>query len=243
MKPLFNHTSLETAYKVSNYPYGYTLRTDIFYWIETTPKRGDRFCSATLNPKNWKMNAPKKSTYSAIAILMLNEENGHIRYSSVHQFDGAEAAQKLIESVGIENLNKEQRKQYNQLMGINEVKIDEFTGAKKKDFSVKWERQIVGAGWKDGVYNRGEKGNYIEVKITFDRPDGVTLKEIFEAMKTLNQDNLNQVFEVRDYGRMGHHAGTVRICVRGGMSIGTVSESSYKNYLASDVNINQEEAA
>lgn len=228
MKPLFNHTSLETAYKVDNYPYGFRLRTSIFYWIETTPKRGDRFCSCTLNPKNGKMNAPKKSTYYAIAFMYLNEKN-HVTWHPIHNSDMGDKAVKFGELMGVDNMNKEQKKQYNALLGINEVKTDEVTGEVKKDFAVKWEK------------NRA--GDIYEVRITFDRPDGVNLKEIFKAMKSLNQVKLESVFLIRSYGSLGDHAGTVRVCVRGGIQLGTISESSYKNYLASDVNITEEEAA
>jgi hypothetical protein len=227
MNKLFNHTSLETAYKVDNYPYGYTLRTSIFYWIETTPKRGDRFCSCTINPKNGRMNAPKKSTYYAIAFMYLNEKN-HVTWAQIHNSDMGEKAVKFGELMGIENMNKEQRKQYNALCGINEVVRDEFTDKVKKDFAVKWEKD--------------SEGKCDEVKITFDRPDGVSLKEIFKAMKSLNQAKLDEVFSIRESRTWGAHPGTVRVCVRGGMQLGIVSEESYKNYLASDVNITEEEA-
>lgn len=240
MKPLFGHSSLETAYKVENYPYGFRLRTNIFYWIETTPKRGDRFCSCTLNPKNGKMNAPKKSTYYSLAFMYLNDDN-HVKFAVCNSM--GEKAQKFGELMGLENMNKEQRIQYNALLGINEVKTDEFTGAKKKDFSVKWERETIGAGWKDGVWNKGEKGKYSEVKITFDRPDGVKLKEIYEAMKSLNQSNLNEVFSERPSLSAGTRTGVVRICCRGGVYLGEMSEAAYREYLASDANVIAEEGA
>lgn len=76
---LFGHTSEETALVVDDYPYGYTLRTQIRYWIETT-KRGDRFVSQTLNPKTNQWNKPKKSTYSDLMIMQRKPENGHISY-------------------------------------------------------------------------------------------------------------------------------------------------------------------
>ena len=42
------YTSMQTAYEVKDYPYGYTLRTSIFYWIESKAGKGDRFCSYTI---------------------------------------------------------------------------------------------------------------------------------------------------------------------------------------------------
>ncbi len=232
---LFGHDE-QNPIIINDYPYGFKLRTSIKYWIETTPKKGDRFCSQTLNPKNGRWNALKKSTYSEIGIMFKNEL-GHIKWAGVSLYTDRDKIVSFIENIGgVEKLNKEQVKIYNSLMGINEVKENEFTGKKLKDFSVKWEYETIGAGWKDGKYNNGEKGKADEVKITFDRPDGVKLREIFEAMKTLNQDKLNEVFEVRVSKHFGDRAGTVRICTRGGNQLGTVSEQSYKEYLASDEN-------
>lgn len=241
MEVLHGHTSPETAYKVDNYPYGFRLRTSIFYWIETTPKKGDRFCSYTINPKNGTRNATKCSTYCNVGFMFL-DENNHCHWTGVHIYSTAEEKARFIERVGLENLNKEQRKQWDALNGIVEVNTNEFTGAKVKDFSVKWERETIGAGWTDGVWNKGEPGKYDEVKITFDRPDGVKLIEIFEAMKTLNQQRLNEVFEERPSISAGTRTGVVRICCRGGVYLGTVSEASYREYLASDRNVNAMEA-
>lgn len=78
---MFGHTDEESAYVVDDYPYGYTLRTQIRYWIETT-KHGDRFVSQTMNPKTGRWNKPKKSTYCLVAALML-DENGHVKYSGI----------------------------------------------------------------------------------------------------------------------------------------------------------------
>jgi len=71
------HDSEETALIVDNYPYGFK-RTKIRYWIETT-KNGDRFVSQTLNPKTQKWNKPKKSTYSNVMVLTIENETGYIK--------------------------------------------------------------------------------------------------------------------------------------------------------------------
>ena len=47
-----SHTNEATALLVPDYPYGFTLRTQIRYWVETSEKLGQRFCSQTLNPRN-----------------------------------------------------------------------------------------------------------------------------------------------------------------------------------------------
>lgn len=242
MKTLLNHTSFETAYRVEDYPYGFRLRTSIFYWLETESKKGDRFCSCTINPKNGSLNKPKKSTYSCIGFMFLDEKN-YVQWDGLGIYSSREEIKTFIDKIGEENLNIEQKKQYNSLMGINEVRRDEFTDLIKKDFSVKWDRETIGNGWVNGVWNAGEKGKYIEVKITFDRPDGVSLKEIYKAMKSLNQERVNEVFAIRESSFLGNHAGIVRICVRGGVMIGTVGEDGYREYLASDANVLEEEAA
>jgi len=70
---------------IKNYPYGFTKRTNIKYWIETT-KRGGRFCSQTLNPKTQKWNKPKKGTYSALKFLVI-DETGAIKSISLDYND------------------------------------------------------------------------------------------------------------------------------------------------------------
>jgi len=241
---IFGHNSQETALEVKNYPWGFRLRTSIFYWIETEPKKGDRFCSYTIDPKNGRKCAPKKSTYSNIAI-MFSDEKGHIHNEQLNIYSNADQRKAFINAIGgTEKLNPEQLKQWKQLNGEKIVVIDEFFGTPKKDFTVKWERETIGAGWKDGVYNKGEKGKCDEVKITFDRPDRVSVKEIFEAMKTLNQEKLKEVFSERPsaWHASGVRTGIVRICIRGGFQLLTVENSDYNEWLASDYSTIKEES-
>jgi len=84
-KYLYDHTSFENAYEVGGYPWGFRLRTEVRYWIETHDEKngGQRFCKCTKNPKNGKWCAPKKSTYLALACLFLNEE-GHMHCEGVY---------------------------------------------------------------------------------------------------------------------------------------------------------------
>ncbi len=173
---------------------------------------------------------------------MFQDEKEHTHWTVVSSYDYGEKSKLFVEKIGgVDVLNPEQRKMYNQLQGIQEVKTDEFTGKAKKDFSVKWERETIGNGWKDKVYHPGEPGEYIEVKITFDRPDGITLKEIFKAMKSLNQEKLTQVFKIREDKHFGDHAGVVRICTRGGNQLYMPREEEYKEFLASDENQTEEQ--
>lgn len=80
--PLKNHTSEQTAYVVDDYPYGFRLRCQIRYWIETT-KRGQRFCTQTLNPKNNRWNNPKKTTYASIVAMFIDESTGYVEARSI----------------------------------------------------------------------------------------------------------------------------------------------------------------
>lgn len=88
VRVLHGHVSPETAYVLSDYPYGYTLRCTIRYWIETAEKGAkkgqQRFVSQTTNPRRegvvW--NAPKGSTYVALAVMYLDSDD-HVHCSTV----------------------------------------------------------------------------------------------------------------------------------------------------------------
>ena len=102
MKPLTGHISEETAFVVEDYPYGFTLRCKIRYWVESNPKHGFRSCSQTTNPKksyeHW--NKPKKSTYSKIAEGMyLNEEN-HVKFCGLSHYSGLQDSIEFKEKFG-----------------------------------------------------------------------------------------------------------------------------------------------
>lgn len=59
-----------------NYPYG-RLRTTAYFSIEFVPGKGFRHVFQTVNPKNGRLNAEKKSTYSHFMYLVRNNDNGH----------------------------------------------------------------------------------------------------------------------------------------------------------------------
>lgn len=113
MKLLQGHNSKETAYVIDDYPYGFKLRTKIRYWVESVKSKGDRFCSQTLNPKTNNWNKEKKSTYSDIILLKL-EDNGYIgfiEYSVVYteQKDLDSFLEKVKkDSIELNTLQKEQ---------------------------------------------------------------------------------------------------------------------------------------
>ena len=75
MKQLIGNNSAETAYVVADYPYGFRLRTQIRYWVETKKNFGQRFVSQTLNPKNGNWNKPKAGTYYLAVVMYLDEKD------------------------------------------------------------------------------------------------------------------------------------------------------------------------
>lgn len=89
---LTGHTSPDTAYVVSDYPYGFRLRTSIRYWVETKKGHGQRFVSQTLNPKSGRWNSPKASTYASIIVMFIGSD-GHVHhdglsdYANEHEID------------------------------------------------------------------------------------------------------------------------------------------------------------
>lgn len=86
-KELHGHTSPETAYVVDDYPYGYTARTTIRYWLEHKPSKGYRLVSQTINPKTGRWNKPKQSTYVEIAASMYLDDKGHVQWTGVGIYD------------------------------------------------------------------------------------------------------------------------------------------------------------
>jgi hypothetical protein len=120
MNVLKNHTSEQTAFVVDDYPYGFRLRCKIRYWIETT-KRGDRFCSQTTNPKRtgevW--NKPKKSTYSDLMFMYLNDE-GHCKCSGISiEWSDLAKVENFLER-GQFDLNDKRIKQFHHTMKVVE---------------------------------------------------------------------------------------------------------------------------
>ena len=103
MKILSGHVSPETAYVVDDYPYGFRLRCKIRYWMEHDPKWGTRFCSQTSNPKNatqgdrypyW--NKPKKSTYDYVAACMYLDEQEHVNWTGLTQYNSIQECEEWL---------------------------------------------------------------------------------------------------------------------------------------------------
>ena len=93
-------TYIQTNNKVEvlNYPYGFTLKTTLYDYIEFHPKKGYRHCTQTINPKSGRLNNPKKSTYYALLFRYYNEA-GHIKCLS-YSFNGEKSINLACKFIG-----------------------------------------------------------------------------------------------------------------------------------------------
>ena len=201
---LFGYNSELNAYLVDDYPYGFRQRTKIRYWIETANK-GDRFCSQTLNPKTKRWNKPKKSTYTNIGIMYLNEEN-HVKWKELDSFSNKEEIDLFINEIGGENvLNEQQIIQLKQLRG-EKVEVKTKSGKIKKDYIIRFIKS---------PYTK----ELIECNVKFNRPDKVALREIIDALSKTNQKKLYTVWD---------NDGVVRITLNRGYQLGNITKEFYE---------------
>lgn len=77
MDPTKTYQILTGVQTSDDYPYG-RERCHITFAIEFADKKGFRFVTQTTNPKNGRVNAPKKSTYCHFLFMYREEETGHI---------------------------------------------------------------------------------------------------------------------------------------------------------------------
>ncbi len=120
-KYIYNKDSFENAIEVSNYPWGFRLKTKRRTWIETNKTQGDRLCFCTLNPKTQKWCAVKKATYNAVEVLFI-DENEHIKSDAIWKYGtNDQKIQDFLAAVNYEKLNDLQKKQVCKLRSINKV--------------------------------------------------------------------------------------------------------------------------
>jgi len=128
MKILSGHTSPETAFVVSDYPYGFRLRCKIRYWLESNNK-GTRFWSQTTNPKResevW--NKPKASTYIEISGVMYLDEKEHVQWAGIGMYSEAEECQKFLDTYGEAATNFDELKKWTRKKVIYEEEMNKFT--------------------------------------------------------------------------------------------------------------------
>lgn len=112
-KALYGHNDEGTAHVVGDYPYGFRQRTQIRYWMEHTA-RGDRFASQTLNPSTQKWNAPKKSTYSDLGVMHLDDQ-GHVTWSAIGLYTPVAQMQEFLAATDRERLQPAQQAVYDMI--------------------------------------------------------------------------------------------------------------------------------
>lgn len=126
MKFLYEYLSKETAYVVTDYPWGFRLRTTIRYWIETKPSHGQRYASQTAHPKTGAWCAPKYSTYYDIVLMYLDEKK-HVKFTAIGGYDTDERLAEFKEK-HYQEFSDYQKKMLDKLIKINammkKVKIE-----------------------------------------------------------------------------------------------------------------------
>ena len=144
-----------------DYPYG-RLRCTIKFWLEFNPKKGFRFCSQTVNPKTGRINNPKKSTYSDI-IIMGVDDNGYTkqRAYSFYELKNAPALATLLSENW--HLFSDEQREYLYVKVAAFVKISIFGsvrwgGAELEPVKALWQPCIdaIGEAWKSPTENHWE---------------------------------------------------------------------------------------
>lgn len=138
---IFGAVSEKTALVSNDYPWSFKFRTEKRYWIETT-KRGQRVVTQTKNPKTGRWCNPKKSTYSAIKILIIKSE-GHQATMSLDMNDRKEWRESFIQNFKDE-LDEFQRDQLLKVQAYNKV-MDKVTFTVKSNPSKKESKSIEDA--------------------------------------------------------------------------------------------------
>ena len=121
MNYVYDAKCFDTGFEVDNYPWGFRLKTKRRYWIETT-KHGDRFCYATLNPKNNQWCKPKKSTYKAVMVMTteVKDNKTFVSYDGIMVgWSNAVAVAKFEHKIHKSMLSKEQQKKICECKAVN----------------------------------------------------------------------------------------------------------------------------
>jgi hypothetical protein len=109
MKPLYGHNSQETAYLVKDYPYGFTLRCEILFFLEEN-RRGYRFVSITRNPKTGLLNKPKCSTYVRFAACMYLDHENKVQWSGISEYTNVNEIVKFLSDFPEASFHKDFKK-------------------------------------------------------------------------------------------------------------------------------------
>ncbi len=115
------HVSPETAYIVSDYPYGRQLRCKIRYWLETKKSHGMRFVSQTTNPKKNNevfSNKAKGSIYNTFMVMVV-DERGYVFYRSLSLYARPEDFARFEAEGVVAQLDEQERKTHDALLAMS----------------------------------------------------------------------------------------------------------------------------
>jgi len=135
-KPLFGHTSEETAYLIEDYPYG-RLRCQRKVWLESDPKKGVRFVAQTNNPKNGRWNKPHKSTYSDVAGCLYLDTENHVQWASITAYSKPEDALAFARDFGKGSVGADRFLYW----AMQKAKLSQALADGKAHFTVNGEKQ------------------------------------------------------------------------------------------------------
>lgn len=119
-----------------NYPYG-RLKCTAYFSVEST-KNGFRSIFQTINPKTGKLNAPKKSTYTA-GKLPTTHAGGKIGFCGYLSFNGSEEINKGLQFMA----------DFHELFTAEEVKNIAVTALMMSKVNAKAYVVYTGASWED----------------------------------------------------------------------------------------------
>lgn len=88
--------TIDSPYIVQDYPYGFKLRCQKKYWVETKEGHGQRLVTQTSNPKTGGWNKPKAETYNVVTVLYL-DDNGHVQQDGFTHYSSAAEINNVIE--------------------------------------------------------------------------------------------------------------------------------------------------
>lgn len=88
--------TIDNPYIVQDYPYGFKLRCQKAYWVETKKGHGQRLVTKTSNPKTGGWNKPKAEAYNVVTVLYL-DDNGHVQQDGFTHYSSAAEINNVIE--------------------------------------------------------------------------------------------------------------------------------------------------
>tara|TARA_B100000123_G_scaffold240053_1_gene193015 strand:- start:25 stop:543 length:519 start_codon:yes stop_codon:yes gene_type:complete len=119
MKIHYTAKCFDTAAEVDNYPWGFRMKTQRRYWVETT-KHGDRSVVCTMNPKTGKWCKPKKSTYEAV-LVVTEAEDGKLGTAGIGKHCSEERLAAVFDWLEWDKLNDQQKAQVCKINAMNDV--------------------------------------------------------------------------------------------------------------------------